>query len=56
VKYSLTLKIKWGIVAIWDFFVSLLLLIGVTRKLGLMLMPKKAKGLLIFSEKQMGFL
>lgn len=43
VKYSLTLKIKWGIVAIWDFFVSLLLLIGVTRKLGLMLMPKKSK-------------
>lgn len=43
IKYSLALKFKWGMVAIWDLLISLLLLNEMTRKLALKLVSQKIK-------------
>ena len=42
-NYSFAIKIRWGIVAIFDFIVSSLLLCGFTRKIIKSLLPRKVK-------------
>ena len=42
-KYSFILKIKWGIVAIFDFLYSNLLLFSLTRKICLFFLPGEVK-------------
>ena len=43
ISYNKMIKIQWGVVAIWDYFVSHLLLCKITRKLASLFMSKEKR-------------
>lgn len=43
INYNIAIKIKWGIVAIWDYIISHLLLNKITRKFAKLFMKKEKK-------------
>ncbi len=46
IRYSLKLKIKWGIIACFDFLTSILILNNITRPIGQIFLSKEAKATL----------